>query len=648
MAADTIPHQVLRNGERLGDAPAYHVRGEAGWEATSWSAYAADVRRAGAALAALGVEAGTPVCILGANRPEWVIFDVGAMAAGAVPAGIYTTSSPGECEYILNHSEAPVLLVENAAQWDKVCSVRDRLPHLRHMVTMKGTAPIDDPMFLSWDEFLAKGDGAEAGLAERLDGLRMDTVATFIYTSGTTGRPKAVMLTQENLTWTSAQAAELVGAGPSDRVLSYLPLSHIAEQMFTIHIPAVCGTAVYYAESIDRLLENLQEVRPTLFFGVPRVWEKFHAGVTAKLAEATGAKAKLAQKAMAVGRHVTDRRNRGLGAALTKEAQYRLFDKLVYSKVKSALGLDQVRLAASGAAPVAKEILEFFAGLGLPIYEVYGQSEDNGPTSFNVPGRTRFGTVGPAYPGVEIKIAEDGEILVRGRNVFAGYYKDPEATAETLHDGWLHSGDLGEMDDEGFLTITGRKKDILITAGGKNVAPKLLEGGLKSHPLISEAVVVGDGRRFLSVLITLDPEAVASFMSERGLTGPPESNPAVVSEIQSALDGVNAEFARVEQVKKFTILPRELSIAEGELTPTLKVKRNVVNEHFASEIEAMYQASPAVPAYPATRRVVPAARSPVRARPSTTIRAPSARWSQSSAAFSGTKLASDALSTTMP
>ncbi|HYT37879.1 MAG TPA: long-chain fatty acid--CoA ligase [Acidimicrobiia bacterium] len=588
MALETIPQLVLGNGQRFGSAPAYYVRGTGGWEATSWSGYAAEVRRAGAAVAALGVEPGQAVCILGNNRPEWVIFDVAAMAAGAIPAGIYATSSPAECAYILNHSEAPVVLVENPAQRQKIEAVRGELPHLRHVVMMRGAPAVDDPMVLGWDEFLARGDGGDADLDARLAALRPDTISTFIYTSGTTGRPKAVMLTQDNLSWTASQAGDLAEATQADRLVSYLPLSHVAEQMFTIHIAAVAGFAVYYAESLDRLSANLVEVKPTLFFGVPRVWEKFHAGVVEKMAENQGLKAKLVEQATAVGRKVVFRHCQGQSAPLVDMARYKVFDKLVYSKVKEALGLSQARLCVSGAAPVSKEILEFFAGFGIPVYEVYGQSEDCGPTSFNVPGRTRFGTVGPAFPGVEVKIASDGEIIVRGRNVFAGYSKDQEATAEALADGWLQTGDLGEFDADGYLTITGRKKDIIITAGGKNVAPKLLEGGLRNHPLVSEAVLVGDRRKFLSALVTLDPEAVDRFRQEHSLSGPPGESIEIRAEIQQAVDVVNQEMARVEQIKKFTILPRELSIAEGELTPTLKVKRNIVTAHFEAEIEAMY------------------------------------------------------------
>ncbi len=587
MAFETIPQRVLDHGQRLGSAPAYFVRGASGWEATSWKTFADEVRRAGTALMALGVEAGQPVCILGANRPEWVIFDIGAMAAGAVPAGIYTTSSPPECAYILNHCEAPVILVENEEQWTKIAAVRDELPHLRHVVMMRGGGMVDDPMVIGWDDFMDRG-AASGNLDERLAALRPDTVSTLIYTSGTTGRPKGVMLTQDNLSWTASHALDLVCATEKERVLSYLPLSHIAEQMFTIHIAAVVGYPVYYAQSLDKLLDNLLEVKPTMFFGVPRVWEKFHAGVAEKLADAHGVKAKLVEQATAIGRQVTGRWIRGLGAAGTAVAQYKLFDKLVYSKVKEGLGLGDCRVAVSGAAPIASEVLDFFAGFGLPIYEVYGQSEDTGPTTFNVAGKAKFGTVGPPFPGVEVKIADDGEIIVRGRNVFAGYFKDQEATDETLHDGWLHSGDLGEFDSDGFLTITGRKKDIIVTAGGKNIAPKLLEGGIRSHALVAEVVVIGDRRKFLTALVSLDSEATGRFMKEQGLSGPPDKCEEIRAEIQQAIDTVNTEMARVEQIKKFTILPREFSIDEGELTPTLKVKRNVVTEHFEAEIEAMY------------------------------------------------------------
>ncbi|MGH9038296.1 MAG: AMP-dependent synthetase/ligase, partial [Acidimicrobiia bacterium] len=321
----------------------------------------------------------------------------------------------------------------------------------------------------------------------------------------------------------------------------------------------------------------------------PRLWEKFHAGVSAKLAEAAGFKAKIAAKAMAAGRERAALVNQGKKVPTTLEVSCAGFERIVYHKVKSALGLDQARMCASGAAPVATEILEFFAGLGLTIYEVYGQSEDTGPTTFNAPGRTRFGTVGPAFPGVEVRIADDGEIVVRGRNVFAGYHRDPEATAETLRDGWLQSGDLGSFDADGYLTITGRKKDIIITAGGKNVAPKLIEAAIKNHPAVSEAVVIGDRRPYLVALVALDAEGAAGMLTERGWTGAPAECVPLRDHIGRLIEEINQTVAPVEQVKSFAVLPRDLSIAEGELTPTLKVKRSVVADHFADQIDQLYK-----------------------------------------------------------
>jgi len=398
-----------------------------------------------------------------------------------------------------------------------------------------------------------------------------------------------VMLSHQNLIWTASIARELVGSTADDCSLSYLPLSHIAEQMFTIHGPIVAGSAVYYAESIEKVPDNLKEVQPTIVFAVPRIWEKFYAGVTAKLSLATGVKAKLVAWAMNVGKQVYPLKNAGKSPSGFLALKYKLANKLIYSKLATALGLGRARVMVSGAAPIAKEILEFFATLDLTIMEVYGQSEDCGPTTFNVPGRVRFGTVGPTIPGVEVKIADDGEICVRGPNVFLGYYKDKAATDATLIDGWLHSGDLGSFDEDGFLSITGRKKDIIITAGGKNIAPKNIEAALKNTPLVAEAVVIGDRRKFLSALLCLDPDAVERYATTHEVdAASAHENAQIREEIQKAVDGVNTLFARVEHIRKFHILHRLLTIEDGELTPTLKVKRNVVHEHFSDQIEAMY------------------------------------------------------------
>lgn len=589
MPFETTPYLVLRNGKTMGSSPAYYVKNGDAWKATDWATYAGEVRTAGKALMQLGVDVGQAVTILGFNRPEWTIMDIGAMAVGAVPAGIYTTNSPIECKYIIEHSECPVVLLENEEQWKKIEEIREEIPTLQHIVMMKGTE-IDDDQVMSWDQFMALGaTGSDDEFDARLESLEADQVGTMIYTSGTTGPPKGVMLSYDNCIWTAKQTVATFGINSTDTSLSYLPLSHIAEQSFTVHAPAVAGYAIYYAQSIELLADNVREVQPTIFFGVPRIWERFHAAVDARLGEATGAKAKIADWARGVGSKAMDLKNRGETATGLLAIQYGLAKKLVFDKVKPALGMSNVRVAGSGAAPVAKEILEFFAGLDIQVFEVYGQSEDTGPTSTNRPGKVKFGSVGPPYPGTEVRIAEDGEILVKGRNVFLGYFKDPAETADTLRDGWLYSGDLGEFDEEGFLHITGRKKDIIITAGGKNVPPKPLEQGLKNLSLIGEAVVIGDRRKYLTALVTLDEEAAAKFLADLSLEHEePTTSNVIHDEIQVGVDVLNKQFARAEQIKKFAVLPRQLSIEGGELTPTLKIKRNKVAEHFADVIESLY------------------------------------------------------------
>jgi long-chain acyl-CoA synthetase len=588
---ELIPARLFKMARERPHAPAYYVRGPGGWKPTPFGTYASEVRAVAKSLIALGFQPRQTTCILGFNRPEWVLMDIATMCAGGAPAGIYTTCSAPEVSYIIRHAESPIVLLENKEQWEKVRAERATLPDLKHVVMMRGAPHIDDPLVLGWEQFLSKGEGIlDAKVDERIKSLEPKQLATLIYTSGTTGPPKGVMLSHENLAWTADCAKGLVGSSGDDRSLSYLPLSHIAEQMFTIHGPITSGSSVYFAESIDKVPENLKEVQPTIFFGVPRIWEKFHAGISARLGQATGLKKRLAGWAMDVAGQVADVKSRGGEPEGFLGAQYALAQKLVFSKLKPAIGLGSARVCVSGAAPIAKEVLEFFAKLDIIVLEVYGQSEDTGPTSFNRLDKFKLGSVGPVIPGVEVKIAEDGEIDVRGKNVFLGYYKEPEATAETLSpDGWLHSGDLGAFDKDGFLSITGRKKEIIITAGGKNIAPKNLEASLKNHPLINEAVVIGDRRKYLTALVTLDPDAAKAFASDHGISnGNLHRDKRLLDEIQRAIDATNAEVARVEQIKKFYVLDRNFAVETGELTPTLKVKRKIVNKNFATEIESMY------------------------------------------------------------
>jgi long-chain acyl-CoA synthetase len=586
----TIPARLFENAKLRAELPAYWVRDSGGWKPTSWSRYADEVRIVGRALLALGLGAGSKISILGFNRPEWAISCLAIQSIGGASAGIYTTNSPEEVAHIVDHSESPVVVVENAAQWHKIKATRDRLPLLKWVVLMRGEEAVADPMVLTWEQFLAKAGACPAERFEAaLAALDPESLASLIYTSGTTGNPKGVMLSQRNIAWTARCACDLVNARASDTELSYLPLSHVAEQMLSLYLPIVCGASIHFARSIEKVPEDLKEVQPTIFFGVPRIWEKFYAGITSKLRLAKGPKKHLVDWAMKVGREVNRLKGDGLPIPDKLLVQYRIADKLVYSKLKKAIGLGNMRISSSGAAPIPKEILEFMSGLDVVIFEVYGQSEDCGPTSFNRAGRYRLGTVGPAIPGVDVAIDEDGEIRVSGPNVFMGYYKEPEATAEVLDRGWLRTGDLGKFDAEGYLSITGRKKEILITSGGKNVSPKNIEQAIKAHAPVGEAVIVGDRRNYLTALITLEPEAASKYLEEAGVDAKgPHDHPALQRRLTVILDEVNRHFARVEQVKKFKILPRAFTIDAGELTPTLKVKRRVIYERYAAEIEAMY------------------------------------------------------------
>jgi long-chain acyl-CoA synthetase len=592
--ARTIPQLVIQRAAEMPASPAHFRRTGDEWVATTWADYAAQVRRGARAFIELGLQPGDTVAMLGPNTQEWVVFDVAAMASGAVPAGIYPTSSPDEIAYIAEHANIRALLVQHAELLERAAMARERLPELKVVVVDTEAGQPEGSM--SWQQFMELGDERhDAELDQRMEAAQPEDLATLIYTSGTTGLPKGVMLSNDNLVFTASQAGPTFQVGPIDRTLSYLPLSHIAEQMFTIHVPASTGQSVYFSRGIDHLASDLQQVRPTLFFGVPRVWEKFQAAIQGNVASSSGVQRRIFNWSIGVGQRATRAEVDGSGLGFGSRAKHKVAKALVHNKLRSALGLDAARLFLSGAAPLAKDTLEFFAGLGIPIRDIYGQSEDTGPTTANTLEHYRPGTAGRPFPGIEVKLDEDGEILVRGRNVFMGYYKDPEATAETLRNGWLHSGDLGEFDNDGFLTVTGRKKDIIITAGGKNIAPRLIEDGIKAHELVAECVLIGDLRNYLTALVTLDEEASAAFMKQRGLSGEPHENEEIRAAIQKAVDETNAHFARVEQVKKFAILPEQLTVEGGELTPTLKVRRNVVAERYSEVIESLY-ADEAVPA----------------------------------------------------
>lgn len=596
MAFSSIPARFFAWEHQQPSRPAYAVKHHDQWVTTPWGTYISEVRQAARALLALGLEPRGTACVIGFNRPEWTSFDMAAMAVRGVPVGIYTTCSSDQVVYILQHTEARFFLLEDEGQWAKIADRLDELPHLERVITMQGTS-IDHPKVLSWDAFLALGDDVpDADVDARLAAIAPDDLGTLIYTSGTTGPPKGVMITHGNLVAAAEMGLELLPDRDvrDARFLSYLPLAHIAEKDFTIMGQAMHGYCVYFAESLDKLADNLKEVQPHVFFGAPRVWEKFEAGLAARVGEATGVKRLLVDWATRVGRQTHAYRRQGQTPPPWLALQHALADLLVYRKVKTAIGLGEAEVCVSAAAPLAPQVIDYLAGFDIAILEVYGQSEDTGPTSLNRPDAARLGSVGQPFKGVEVRLGDDGEILVRGPNVFAGYYKDPEATDQTLVDGWLHSGDLGRMDEDGFLYITGRKKEIIITAGGKNVAPRVIEEALKDHRLVSEAVVVGDRRKYLAALVTLDDEAAAAFVDDSALDGEGRAaHSGLRAELERHVEAVNGRLAQVESIKRFAILPRPFTLEEGELTPSLKLKRSVIHAHFADTIETLYVAGEA-------------------------------------------------------
>ncbi len=585
----STPARLLDQAARRPDAPAYAFHSGNGWITRNWADYARETRQAARALIALGCARDDSVAILGFNRREWTIAAHAAMMAGGRPAGIYWTSAPPEIAYILQHSEAPVLLVETMEQARDALALKDGCPALRHIVVMDGEG--EGGLILSWDRFMSLGDDVQ--LDETVDGrlaaIEENQVGSLIYTSGTTGPPKAVMLTHGNLSWSASAIREMFGGRPGDRLLSYLPLAHIAEQQASVHNHVNGGGCLYFARSMETLGEDLKTARPNIFFGVPRVWEKMADTLKARLGEATGTKARLARWAMATASDHNAAVVAGRSPSPALEAKMALARKLVLSKVKKALGLDEARVLISGAAPISVDVLRFFASLDLLIYEGYGQSETSAPTSFNAPGQVRFGSVGKIIPHMEWRLSEEGELLVRGPNVFAGYMKNNDATADAFtREGWMRTGDIVSVDDDGFVFITGRIKDIIITSGGKNITPANLETELMDIDLVEHAVVAGDNRPYLVALLTLNAEALSAFARKHGIGADPESHPKVREAIQSGVDKVNARYARVENIRKFAILDAPLTVQGGDLTPTMKVKRRVVIERSQAAFDALF------------------------------------------------------------
>ena len=582
------PHQVaLRHKE-------YGI-----WHDLTWADYGRRVRHVTLGLISLGLRKGECVSVISENRPEWVYSDFGIMSAGGVTAGIYTTNSAEQCGYIVQNSQSRFYIAENEEQFDKTLKFRKDTPHLEKVIVMEmeGLKRYPDPLLMSFDDLLKLGQEFEAknpGLYDqKLGEVKADDLAVLIYTSGTTGPPKGAMLSHNNLLFMSEA---MVSANPiyhGDETLSFLPLCHIFEQLFTVMINIRYGTIVNFIENTDTIMDNMREVSPTVTYGVPRIWEKYASGIVIRMSDATWLKRMVFKVCLGIGMKHAGLKLGGKPVPPHIKLAYGAAYLAVFRKLKERLGFDRVRVAYSGAAPISPDVLKFFNAIGLPLIEGYGQTEGTGVTTVSRKGHIKIGKVGPPLPGVEVKIAPDGEILVKGPGVFKGYFKNPEATAETLKDGWLHSGDVGELDGDGYLKITDRKKDLIITAGGKNIAPQNIENQLKFSPYINDAVVIGDRRKYLVALIAIDEENVIKYAQDNKIQFGTYASLTQAQEIkqliQKEVDKVNRTLANVEQLKKFAILPKKLYEEDGEVTPTMKVKRKFVNEAFKEIIEKMYK-----------------------------------------------------------
>ncbi len=589
----TIIDSFNRNADKYANQPAIHWK-DGDWESLTWSQYRDVVHKAAAGLESLGVGEGEFVAIMSGNRPEHVIADFATVHAGATPVTIYSTLAATQIQYIADNCKATVAILEDLDFMKRWEEIRSELPNLRYVVLMSGAENYDTlDWVLSWDDLLARGvrrlEEDPEVVTRAAAAISPQTLATLIYTSGTTGTPKGVMISHRNVVWTLESLRRAADLEMGQRMVSYLPLAHIAERLATHYLGTYLAGQVWYCPNLAGVLEYIQIAKPTVFVGVPRVYEKFHSRLQARFAEAEGLKGKILQKALDLNAARVDAEDRGEhGPALAG-----LLDKIALSKVREGLGMEDVTIAITAAAPINPDLIKFFQTIGIPLFEIYGMSENTGPATATLPGAMKIGSVGKALPGVEVKTGEDGELMMRGGIVAEGYYKLDEATRETFDsEGWLHSGDLARIDEDGYVWIVGRKKEIIITAAGKNIAPAKLETLLGNHPLISKACMIGDQRKFLSMIIALDHEEAPAWAEANGLEYTDLASfsrlPQVQEEIAKAVAEANESVARVEQVKKWVVVPDEWTPDSGEITPSLKLKRRVVLDKYSDQIESMY------------------------------------------------------------
>jgi len=598
MAVDTVPKMFWHGVQTRGPKTIFRQKEFGIWQPVTWSELGRAAREIGMGLASLGYAPGEVVSILSNTSKEWMCADLGALGAAGVVNGIYPTDAPAQVEYLLADSGSVYAFVEDEEQLDKLLEIRARLPGLRKIVVfdMEGLHDLDDPQVLSLERLRSLGrefDAAHPGEWERRVGLRRpEDLAILVYTSGTTGKPKGAMISHQNIVLTCRAYQASFPQDERDERMAFLPLCHIAERIGGEYHSIHTGAVLNFVENPDTVPENVREIAPTVFTAVPRVWEKFYSGVLIRLKEAGAVQQWAYRAAIGIGYRQARLREERKPVPAGLRFAFRLARLLVLDNVRKLIGVHRAKVLVTGAAPISPDLVRWYMALGLEMVEVWGQTESCGAVTSNPSGRVKPGSIGPRMPHAEIRVSPEGELLVRGKTVFMGYLNQPEKTAETLKDGWLHTGDVGRVDAEGYFYITDRMKDIIITAGGKNITPSEIENQLKFSPFITDAVVIGDKRPYLVALVMIDHENVERYAQDHAI---PFSNfaslcrrPEIQALIQEEIDRVNKGFARVEQVKKFRLIEQKLTAEDEELTPTMKLKRKLVNEKYKDLIESMY------------------------------------------------------------
>lgn len=596
---DTTPKLFRLRCQALGDRTAHREKTLGIWRSHSWQDYFTRAKHLGLGLVSLGLKRGEVVSILSEDNKEWMYTDMGVQSVGGICSGVYTTDSASQLEYLVNNSDSRFLLVENDEQLDKFLQVRNQMPGLVKVIVIErdGLHGFSDPQIIFLDELYeigAKYDAAHPKAFDTsIDATKPEDTAILVYTSGTTGKPKGAMIGHGNLMYSVSAGLREGPVFDTDDQLCFLPLCHILERVFSVNSPIAAASTINFAESPETIFDNLQEVSPQTFVAVPRLWEKIYSQVAIRIGDATGMQKWAYAQALKTGgaraNYLADKKPVPFGTNLT----YRFWDIVLLQNLRRMIGMDRLRRGGSGAAPISPELLRWYQAIGVPVLEGYGMTESSGVISINSEGNNKIGTVGPALPGAQIRISPEGEVQYKAGNVFQGYWKNPEKTAETFtEDGWLRTGDVGLMDNQGFLTITGRLKDIIITAGGKNITPAEIENKLKFSPYISDVVVIGDKRKFLTCLIMIDQENVEKFAQDRRVPFSNYASLCAAKEVQDLIretvDDVNKDFARVEQIKDFRLIDVLLTADDDELTPTMKLKRSFVETKYGELISQMY------------------------------------------------------------